>query len=1151
MTAVASGSAAPASGPGDGTPAHAPGSGTHGKTETRDAPDARARLPHEPYPGLRPFLDFEAALLFGRERQVREVIEHLRRTQFVAVLGGSGSGKSSLIHAGVMPELRSYGIPGAGDLWLPMTCTPGTNVSAGDSASRRHTPITRLARRFAQLLRPRGSEAEDRRRSDEIAEVFRQEAGFARLLETYGAELALPAGVDPADARVLFVLDQFEELFHPTNLQLDDGRLMVERVLDHFFTPHERCYVVLTMRSEHLNDCASFLELPDAINKSSYLVRRLDPDELRGAITGPAQRFLRLIARSAVTPQLLPGQVAFDDAVLARLLRDVQAITHDPDHLPLLQHLLARLWEAALARERSAAGEGGPTVPVPARITPADLVAAVQPAQPGSPLDDTLNCLRACVDNWPEALYLAHAAAQREQLNAVFRHLAFKDPNTGLYSQQRIDVDKAAQLLGPGATRNDLLQLLGDGFLGSVDYLFWDDEDPARVTLKVSHESFIRGWSRFRALIDAESAQFNEFLGVLRRAAEWAEAGRNEEDLLTLGELRRCADSGFTRRRLAPDTRQTWRRLLGLDRDGARLSLHEAALDPFVERSQQRLAEQQRHAARLKLSRRLLIASTVLFALLPTALFSVLVQGPTMRRAELLFDAGNRANRATLSPSQARVGDASGTLDSLLRAAERVEAARVGEGSWRMALSRQVLDVLGGWPLFSDQHEFLGSVFMQAEPPVNGTLRQLLGGSVWRAPPPAAAPTGAVAPSPDAQAPALPPGEVDPARAAAPVPPPRVLDDAPCAAGADGGETAPRGRLFVSGRRAESDTLALRAGGGDTRALRALFVPQRPDFDRTLEVFSASVDANGSCTLGTVVLSSPEVLDSRVVIDAGLRYFYYTVQGATNPVPGVVVQEIDWERSSDGRVRALQRHTLSTLTDPAAVAAVNAVVGAQRAAVVPTWRLQGGRRVEVDGRFWRIVASQAQRVEPPASGAGLQSGLQSLTLSPPGSPCIALADSFAPMKGFSTEHRETATHCFTIARGWPALGPLADPTRPARDELRVAVHERPATALSSSVAENPPAPVAGMVPFGRVTPDELRPGSAGDADGGGPWLVGTAGPYAGWLLLKTQGRTGDDRFIGLPWSTCALWRLGRQLQRDNAPPGAPQAGGSSACETQP
>jgi energy-coupling factor transporter ATP-binding protein EcfA2 len=262
------------------------------------AGDARKRLPREPYPGLRPFLDFEAALLFGRERQVREVIDRLNTTQFVAVLGGSGSGKSSLIHAGVVPELRSFGIPGAGDLWLPMTCTPGTNVTVADSDARRHSPVTRLARRFAGLLKPRGDEAADNARINDIADVFRQEAGFARLMDAYGPELAVPPGPDPGEARVLFVLDQFEEIFHPTNKGVADATLLVERMLDHFFNPHPRCYVVLTMRSEHLNDCAAFLELPDAINKSSYLIRRLDDGELRDAITGPAQRFLRLVARS-------------------------------------------------------------------------------------------------------------------------------------------------------------------------------------------------------------------------------------------------------------------------------------------------------------------------------------------------------------------------------------------------------------------------------------------------------------------------------------------------------------------------------------------------------------------------------------------------------------------------------------------------------------------------------------------------------------------------------------------------------------------------------------------------------------------------------------------------------------------------------------
>ena len=1070
-------------------------------------PDARGRLPREPYPGLRPFLDFEAALLFGRERQVREVIEHLRQTQFVAVLGGSGSGKSSLIHAGVVPELRSHGIPGAGDLWLPMTCTPGTNVSAEDSAARRHSPVTRLARRFASLLRSRGSEQADADRMVEIAAVFRQEAGFARLLDTYGTELAVPPGPDPTEARVLFVLDQFEEIFHPTNKDVADAHLLVERVLDHFFNPHPHCHVVLTMRSEHLNDCAAFLELPDAINKSSYLIRRLDTEELRSAITGPAQRFLRLVARSSEPLLPLPEQVVFDSAVLERLLRDVQAITHDPDHLPLLQHLLARLWEAALESEEM-------DVAVPARITMDDLVRAVNAAArgDGAPLSDKVNTLRACVENWPEALYQWHDPAKRAQFDNLFRHLAFKDPNTGLYSQQRIDVDAGAQLLGPGMARADLRSLIAEGFLGSVDYLFWDDEDPTHVTLKVSHESFIRGWSRFRALIDAESAHFAEFLSVLRQCADWSTGARSEDYLLEAGELRRLGDSGFAQRLRQADKRDTWRRFLGLDRDAVRLARHEGELDAFFAASQRRLAERQLREGRARRSARWLVASTVLFALLPTALFSVFVQGPTMRRAELLFDAGNRANRASLSSSQTAVGDAGGTLDSLLRAAELIEAARVGEGSLRMEMSRSMLQGLGGLPLFSDQRDFLSSVFTQAEPPVNGTLRQLLTGAVWRAPAPSAA------------------------SGAEPLVPPELIPDASCVGSVEpartGGSAAQadvRGRLFVT----------TRGPGTDPRTLRAIFVPQRPSVDRTLEVFSANVDpGTGVCTLGAVVLSSPATLDSRVVFDADMRYFYYTVQGASNPAPAVIVQEVDWERSRDGQVRALQRQTLASITDPAAIAAVLDAAGDQRAAVLPTWRLAGGRQMAVGKRAWRIVGTQAQRVDLAVDS----DAVQALKPAAAGSRCLDLAGSFAAMPGFRFEHFETAEHCFMVARGWPAQGTAEDPTRPARDEIRIAVHERPLRAVTQRAAENPPAPLAGLVPYAHMAVDD------GSVKLSPRWFVGTTGPYAGWLLMKVRDPAGAERFIGQPWSTCALWRLGRELQALNAPASAPQAGASKACE---
>ena len=1081
-------------------------------------PDARQRLPREPYPGLRPFLDFEAALLFGRERQVREVIEHLRETQFVAVLGGSGSGKSSLIQAGVMPELRSYGIPGAGDLWLPLTCTPGTNVSIADSQARRHSPVTRLARRFAGLLRTRGSEQADAERAAEIADVFRQEAGFARLLDTYGAEFDLPSGPDPLEARVLFVLDQFEEIFHPTNKHVEDASLLVERVLDHFFNPHPRCYVVLTMRSEHLNDCAAFLELPDAINKSSYLVRRLDTEELRGAITGPAQRFLRLAARSDNQQLALPEQVVFEEAVLQRLLRDVQAITHDPDHLPLLQHLLARLWEAALEREEM-------DMPVPAHITYADLVRAVNAVARGDeePLPDKVNTLRACVENWPETLYQWHDEAKREQFDRLFRHLAFKDPNTGLYSQQRIDVDAGALLLGPDMTRVDLRALIAEGFLGSVDYLFWDDEDPARVTLKVSHESFIRGWARFRTLIDEQSAQFDEFLGVLRKCADWSQGKRGEDYLLEAGEMRRLQDSGFAQRVHRREDRDAWRRALALDRDGARLARHEVELDDFFGTSQRRLAERQRREARLKLSRKLVTAATVLGALLPTALLSVLVQGPTMRRAELLSDATKRASSVLLNPEQTQVGGGSGTLDSLLHAVEQVETARSGEGSLRLQLSRWLLQGWGGVSPFGDQRDFLANVLSQAEPAVNGTLRQVLSATVWRANPAMVAPLAGAA-SAAALSQTVPQAVL--------MAPPNTVADANCASSDSGkGGVALPGRLFVSARRP----------GNDPRPLRALFVPQRHDLDLALEVFSAGVDpASGQCTLGALVLSSPESLASRVVFDAGLRYLYYTVQGP-NALASMVVQEVDWERSADGQVRALQRQTLANITSPEAVAAVHAAAAGQRAAVVPTWRLPGGRQMQMGARLWRIVGTQAQRVDV-ASGAA---ALQALQPSPPGSSCLNLARSFATTPGFGVEQYETDEHCFVVARGWPAPDAAADPTRPARDELRVAVHERPAQASVERSAADASVPLAQMVPFARVAAEDSEEVE------GGRWFVGTAGPYAGWLLMKSHDRSGAERYIGLPWSTCALWRMGVEVQAHNPPLAPRQAGSSTACVQRP
>ena len=564
-------------------------------TSTRTA---ALRLPTEPYPGLRPFLDHEAALLLGRGRQVREIIERLRETHFVAVIGGSGSGKSSLIRAGVVPELRGFGIAEAGDYWIPVVCTPGTtlppdatetaNAAAGPKAQ---TPITRLAWKFSQLLAATGSPDGDAQRRAEIAAVFRQEAGFARLVKAYSERL--PArGPDNQNARFLFVIDQFEELFHPNNHDNADAHVLIEAVIDHFFNPHPRCYVVLTMRSEHLADCAGYLELPDAINKSSYLVRRLDERELREAIVGPAKVYLRLLQRRGAAPgTTLPDDVEFDADVIARLLADVKRITSDADHLPLLQHVLARTWQAACQREQR------PCDQVPARLIWADLEHAVAPCseQPSGWLhaQTGANILRLSLENQAEAVYRQRDELQRARIDVVLRHLAFKDPNNGLYSQQRLDVDDPHLFEGIAQPRRPLRELLERGFLDTVNYLFWDQENPERVTLKVSHESFIRGWLHFRTLVDAEAERFDEFVGVLRKCAMWSE---RPEYLLEASELVRLDSCGLSAVFANRGERRDWFRVLLQYRDGERLAKVEPQIDAFIaaSRARQQAQEQER-----------------------------------------------------------------------------------------------------------------------------------------------------------------------------------------------------------------------------------------------------------------------------------------------------------------------------------------------------------------------------------------------------------------------------------------------------------------------------------------------------------------------------------------------------------------------------
>ena len=269
-----------------------------------------------PFPGLRPFHENEVRFFFGRESQIDTMVEKLAAIRFLAVVGTSGSGKSSLVNCGLNPALSRGLMASAGTAWRIAKFRPG-----GD-------PIKAMAQALAQpglLFRDQDFEGLS---AEEIVETT---LGMSKLgLVDIYEQAHFPEKEKP---NLLLIVDQFEELFRFQNLQsAEQGpnrafersvafvNLLLEAVSSSL-----PIYVVLTMRSDFLGDCAQFFGLAEAINRGQYLVPRMSRDERRSAIAGPVA-----VAGGEISPVLL-----------TRLVNDVG---DNPDQLSILQHALNRTW---------------------------------------------------------------------------------------------------------------------------------------------------------------------------------------------------------------------------------------------------------------------------------------------------------------------------------------------------------------------------------------------------------------------------------------------------------------------------------------------------------------------------------------------------------------------------------------------------------------------------------------------------------------------------------------------------------------------------------------------------------------------------------------------------------------------------------------
>ena len=252
-----------------------------------------------PYKGLRAFLEADAADFFGRETVTKRLLGRLEEAEpasrFLAVVGPSGSGKSSVVRAGLVPVLRRGALSGS-ERWFVVDLLPGPH------------PMRELESALLGLAVEPPPSLLDTLEGDT--------RGLLRA-----AERILP---DP-DAELLIVLDQLEEVF--TLVEDEDERLhILESLRAATQEPGSRVRVVATLRADFFDQPLSVRGFGDLLAERTEAITPMSPEELERAIVAPAER-----AGLTVEPRLLAAMIA--------------DVVDQPGGLPLLQFTLTELAE--------------------------------------------------------------------------------------------------------------------------------------------------------------------------------------------------------------------------------------------------------------------------------------------------------------------------------------------------------------------------------------------------------------------------------------------------------------------------------------------------------------------------------------------------------------------------------------------------------------------------------------------------------------------------------------------------------------------------------------------------------------------------------------------------------------------------------------
>jgi tetratricopeptide (TPR) repeat protein len=423
-----------------------------------------------PYPGLRPFTRDEAEIFFGRDEQIDQLLEKLKVTRFLTVIGSSGCGKSSLVRAGVIADLEGGLMSEAGAHWEFVEMRPGNHpLSALADALLAEEPLR------SRLL-PRSPSSDD----------MQSAVGFLRAalrVGPLGLVDALRQSRLPDRTNFLLLVDQFEEVFGARNEGfVDETDAFVALLLATASHRELPLYVVITIRSDYLGNCPVFSCLPEAINQGQYLTPRLDREQRTEAIVGPAKLFGATI----------------DADLVNHLLNETGP---SPDQLPLLQHLLMRMWTLA-------SHDGDVPKNSSAKLT---LIFDHYVAAGG---------FEQAISKHAGEAYNELAGRQKEIAQVLFRALCERGPDNR-EKRRLVAVETIAALAG---TTPEEVIAVADVFRGPDRSFIMPPACKALsadTDLDISHEALIRNWDKLSEWVSSEAKSAENYLWLEQAARRW------------------------------------------------------------------------------------------------------------------------------------------------------------------------------------------------------------------------------------------------------------------------------------------------------------------------------------------------------------------------------------------------------------------------------------------------------------------------------------------------------------------------------------------------------------------------------------------------------------------------------------------------------